>query len=237
MIRQDDARVWDIDAGARVSETLAMLRDEVSRLLLRRVPSESPEIRLPAPPPPPLPSGPLTPASLCTAVAATQPEGTILVDESLTSGGSYWDVSAGCPRFTHLALTGGAIGFGPPASVGAAVAAPGRRVINLQADGSGLYAAQALWTQARERLDVVTVVCANATYAILKLELAMQRVGPPGDASRVLTNIADPAIRWVELAEGFGVPARTVDSAEAFAEAMREALSRSGPSLIEAKLA
>ena len=179
MIRQDDARVWDIDAGARVSETLAMLRDEVSRLLLRRVPSESPAIRLPSPPPPPLPSGPLTPASLCAVVAATQPEGTILVDESLTSGGSYWDVSAGCPRFTHLALTGGAIGFGPPASVGAAVAAPGRRVINLQADGSGLYAAQALWTQARERLDVVTVVCANATYAILKLELAMQRVGPP----------------------------------------------------------
>ena len=237
MIRQDDARVWDIDAGARVSETLAMLRDEVSRLLLRRVPSESPAIRLPAPPPPPLPSGPLTPASLCAAVAATQPEGTILVDESLTSGGSYWDVSAGCPRFTHLALTGGAIGFGPPASVGAAVAAPGRRVVNLQADGSGLYAPQALWTQARERLDVVTVVCANAKYAILKLELAMQRVGRPGDASRRLTDVADPAIRWVELAEGFGVPARSVDTAEAFAEAMREALSRSGPSLIEAKLA
>ena len=124
--------MWDIDAGARVSETLAMLRDEVSRLLLRRVPSESPAIRLPSPPPPPLPSGPLTPASLCAVVAATQPEGTILVDESLTSGGSYWDVSAGCPRFTHLALTGGAIGFGPPASVGAAVAAPGRRAINLK---------------------------------------------------------------------------------------------------------
>ena len=55
---------------------------------------------------------------------------------------------------------------------------------HFQADGSGMYSPQALWTQARERLNVTTVICANAAYAILKLELAMQRVGPPGPATR-----------------------------------------------------
>ena len=227
--------MWDIDAGARVSR-----RRDASRRGVAIASSPRP-VRIAGDPTslasaPPLPSGPLRPR-LCARGGGDATRGNDARGRIPDERGSYWDVSAGCPRFTHLALTGGAIGFGPPASVGAAVAAPGRRVINLQADGSGLYAPQALWTQARERLDVVTVVCANATYAILKLELAMQRVGAPGDASRRLTNIADPAIRWVELAEGFGVPARTVDSAEAFAEAMREALSRSGPSLIEAKLA
>lgn len=169
-------------------------------------------------------------------VAAVQPEGAIVVDESLTSGGAYWDASARCPRFTHLSLTGGAIGFGPPAAVGAAIACPDRKGINLQADGSGLYAPQALWTQARERLDVVTIVCSNAKYAILKLELALQKVGVPGSASRELTDITNPQIDWTSLARGFGVPARRAETAHELGEALREALNRAGPSLIEAVL-
>lgn len=142
-------------------------------------------------------------------VAALQPAACVVVDESLTSGGDYWGLSAGAPPFSHLALTGGAIGQGPPCAVGCAVACPGRRVLSLQADGSGLYSAQALWTQARthtypyphpyplyphppthvpcprpyrqasENLDVVTIVCANRKYNILRLEIAMQGVGAP----------------------------------------------------------
>ena len=135
-------------------------------------------------PSPPTHDGPLTASAMCHIVAALQPKDCVVVDESLTSGASYWDHSATCERFSHLTLTGGAIGFGPAAAVGAAVACPGRKIINIQADGSGLYSAQALWTQAKERLDVVTVVCANRKYAILKLEHAMQRVGAPGKASK-----------------------------------------------------
>lgn len=134
-----------------------------------------------APPSPPQlprnPSARLTPSALCAAVAALQPPGCIVVDESLTSGGDYWALSAAAPPFSHLALTGGAIGVGPPLAAGCAAACPRRPVINLQADGSGLYSPQALWTQARERMSVVTVICANRKYNILRLELAMQGVG------------------------------------------------------------
>lgn len=188
----------------------------------------------------------LTPDAMCAVVAALQPEDCVVVDESLTSGTSYWDRSAGCPRFQHLTLTGGAIGLGPCASVGAAVAAGGsRRVVNLQADGCCAYAPQALWTQARERLNVVTIVCANRRYAILELEKMVQRtrpviapsaVGNPKPASKRLTSLADPDIDWTKIAQGFGVPATRADCPESFARALKGALEREGPSLIEAVL-
>ena len=246
LLRLDESKIWELDAGAMVPEMLTTLRDEVARQLGRETTlknkdsSRRKDWTVPKTPPSPSrmnTSGErLTAAEMCMMVAAVQPEGAIVVDESLTSGGAYWDASARCPRFTHLSLTGGAIGFGPPAAVGAAIACPDRKVINLQADGSGLYAPQALWTQARERLDVVTIVCSNAKYAILKLELALQKVGVPGSASRELTDITNPQIDWTSLARGFGVPARRAETAYELGEALREALNRAGPSLIEAVL-
>ena len=95
----------------------------------------------------------------------------------MTSGGPYFDLSKGCPPFSHLALTGGAIGCGPPLALGAAVACPGRRVINLQADGSCMYSLQALWSQAREKLDVVSIICANSSYAVLKVDTVACKIG------------------------------------------------------------
>ena len=53
-----------------------------------------------------------------------------------------------------LALTGGAIGKGMPLAVGAAIAAPERKVLALNGDGAAMYTLQALWTLARENLDV-----------------------------------------------------------------------------------
>jgi acetolactate synthase-1/2/3 large subunit len=141
-------------------------------------------------------------------------------------------------HFGHLTLTGGAIGQGPPTAVGAAVACPARRVINLQADGSGLYTAQALWTQAREQLAVTTVVCANHAYNILKLELARQKPRHGGKGALVdrLTNLQQPSIDWVKLAGGYGVPAVAVSTAEDFAREFGSALQADGPHVIVAML-
>ena len=186
---------------------------------------------------PSLPSGRLTPEKLCQVVAALQPEGTILVDESLTSGNSYWDLSQGCPQFSHLALTGGAIGCGPPLAVGAALACPNRCVINLQADGSCMYSLQALWTQARENLNVTTIVCANKAYQILKVELAKQQIMPSnGPCARSLTDIGKPEIDWVSVGEGLGVRSARATTAEELAEQLLQALETEGPNLIEACL-
>ena len=180
------------------------------------------------------PSGPLDPGSIGAAIASVQPEHAILMDEAATTGFPYWVASAGCPPHDYLGLTGGAIGQGLPCATGAAVACPDRPVIAFQADGSGMYTLQALWTQAREELDVTTVICANREYRILRVELARADIASPGPSARALTSLADPALDWVQLSEGMGVPATRVERAEDLAREIERAVAEPGPHLIEA---
>jgi acetolactate synthase-1/2/3 large subunit len=182
------------------------------------------------------PSGALDSGSLGQALAAVQPEGAIVVDEAISSGLGYNACAAGAPPHSVLGLTGGAIGQGLPCAVGAAIACPERRVIALQADGSGMYTLQSLWTAAREGLDMVTLICANRAYRILQVELARAGIETPGAQAEALTSLAQPALDWVALARGMGVPGVRVDSADACATELERALATPGPSLIEAIL-
>ena len=181
-------------------------------------------------------AGELDVGGLGRTLAALQPEGAIVVDEAATSGLAWAAQAAAAPPHTTLALTGGAIGQGLPCAVGAAVACPGRRVIAFQADGSGLYTLQALWTMAREGLDVTVVICANRIYRILQVELARAGIAEPGPAARSLTQLAPPPVDWVAAARAFGVPATSVHSAEDLAQALRHSFAAAGPSVIEAVL-
>ena len=160
------------------------------------------------------------------------PEGAIIADESVSFGRDFFAQTHGAPPHDWLQNMGGAIGHGPPLATGAAVGAPGRRVINMQADGSAMYTLQALWTQARERLDVTTVILSNRRYAILDVELAAAG-GTPGPASRALFDLGDPAMDWVRIANGFGVEAARAETMEIFAYLFENANRRRGPFLIE----
>jgi len=186
--------------------------------------------------PPPRPSGALDANTLAVAVAATLPEQAIVVDEGATSSVLLYPALACAAPHTWLTLTGGAIGQGLPCATGAAIACPDRSVIAFQADGSGLYTLQALWTQAREALDVTTIICANRSYRILQIELMRAGVGEPGPAARALTNLGEPALDWVKLATGMGVPAVRAGDAEAMVRELERALAEPGPHLIEAVL-
>jgi acetolactate synthase I/II/III large subunit len=184
---------------------------------------------------PQLPTGALTSVAAADVVGALMPERAIVVDESNTSGLPLAAATAGAPAHDWLTLTGGAIGFGIPAAVGAAVAAPDRPVLCLESDGSAMYTISGLWTQARENLDVTTVIYNNGAYDILRIEL--QRVGAeraPGPKARKLLDLTCPAMDFVQLAQGMGVPARRVTSTEQFADALRAAFAEPGPHLIDA---
>ena len=187
-------------------------------------------------PAPARPNGELTPASLGQAVAALQPEGAIVVDEGATSGLLYGTLAAAAPAHSCLMLTGGSIGQGLPTATGAAIACPDRRVIAFQADGSSLYTIQALWTMARESLDVTTVVCSNRAYRILQIEAARAGNVEPGRNARALTELQPPPLDFVSLARGFGVPATRVETADDLVRRLEAALRERGPSLIEAVL-
>jgi len=202
------------------------------------------ELGLAASPPPPveapasgpLPSGSLTPAALMTTLGRLLPEHAILCDESVSSGRNLFEQTRGAAPHDYLQITGGAIGSGLPMATGAALASPGRRTICLQADGSGMYTLQALWTQARERLDVTTVILSNRCYAILHGELRNVGAGTPGENARRMLDLDDPALDWVAMARGMGVEGVAVESVESFAAALRSSFSRRGPFLIEARL-
>ena len=187
-------------------------------------------------PAPRLPSGDLSLEAVGQAIAALQPEGAIVVDEGITSVGSYLPASVGCPDHSLLSLTGGAIGWGLPCATGAAIACPDRKVIALEGDGSGMYTVQALWTQARENLDIVNLVFANDIYRILQIELHRAGVDDPGPNSRSLTDLAEPAIDWTALSKSLGVPAARVETADQFVEELGRGIAEPGPRLIEVRM-
>lgn len=239
--------IWEIDTGFDIDGALELLEEELGARSIepgvncRGTFCAPAELRRPAMP---AADANLTATSLCAIVAHLQPEAAVVVDESLTSGGAYWDESARCPPFSHLTLTGGAIGIGMPMAVGAAVACPDRVIINLQADGSGMYTCQALWTQARERLRVLTIVCFNNAYQILKIELMKQRINATGAASKSMTDLGNPPIAWEPLVRGMGISnvrgARTCgEMASCMEEALRDltAAEPSGPWVIVANIA
>lgn len=185
---------------------------------------------------PPMPTGKLTPESLSAVVAALLPENCIVMDESNTSMGPFTKLAQSARPHTSLYQPGGAIGLGFPCSTGAAVACPDRTVINLQADGSGMYTLQALWTQAREGLNVKTIVLNNQSYRILGIELMRAGVKEFSPLAKSLIGLNNPPIDWVSVSKGFGVPAVRVESAETLAKEFQRALAESGPQLIEAVL-
>ncbi len=183
---------------------------------------------------PVMPKGALNAQSVSAVIARLQPANCIIMDEALTVGTPYFDASRRAPRFSHLMLTGGAIGEGPGAATGAAIACPDRKVINFQSDGCGAYSVQAFWTQARENLDVVTIIGSNRSYNILRVELLRAGVTRAGPIARSMSNLDRPFLDWVKIGEGFGVPSVAVDTAEALARELERALLQKGPRLIEA---
>jgi acetolactate synthase-1/2/3 large subunit len=180
--------------------------------------------------------GKLNSANLGAIFSELLPANAIVSDEGATQGGASFLMSAGARPHDWLQLTGGAIGQGLPLAVGAAVACPDRKVIALQADGSGMYTVQALWTMAREKLDVTTIILNNGSYAILNIELMRVGVQNPGPKALSMLDLKNPAINWKEISEGMGVPAVRVDTAEGFRDALADALAHKGPRLIEALL-
>ena len=181
---------------------------------------------------PNLPQGGLTLEKACQALAALQPEGAIIVEEGITSCFAYYPVTGRVAPHTLVTTVGMTIGWGMPFAVGAALACPDRPVICFEGDGSAMYTVQALWTHARESLDITTLILSNRAYNAVRLQAAREGISP-GPATLAATELARPPIGWVELARSLGVPAVSVETAEGLARELRIALADPGPHLVE----
>ncbi len=177
-------------------------------------------------------SGCIRPEAVVQSLAALMPEGAVVSDESVSYGRDFFHGLSGTVPHDWLQNTGAAIGIGLPMATGAAIGAPGRRVVGLQADGSAMLTLQALWTQARERLDVTTVILSNRRYQILIGELA--NVGAQsGPVTSQMFSLSNPDLDWLSLARGMGVEAARADTMETFNDLFSAANGRPGPFLIE----
>lgn len=183
-----------------------------------------------------LPTGELNARTIGASVSALLPEQAIVVDEGGTSGGGSFAATRTAQPHDWLVLTGGSIGYGLPTATGAAVACPDRRVICLQADGGGMYTLQALWTHAREQLNITTIIFANRKYAILQVEFGRVGAHNPGPKAMSMLDLTNPELNWVDLAQGMGVPASRVSTTAEFNQALARSLREPGPALIEAMI-
>jgi len=226
--------LWNPEATVH---TLAQPEEDVAGALeaLAEALGAPKAIAIPDPGPSPAPaSGRFTPEGLGASIAALLPEHAIVAEDAVTSGRGLFPPTFAAAPHDWIQLTGGAIGDALPMAVGAAVACPDRKVVALCADGAGMYSLQALWTQAREQLNVVNVIFANRAYAILRGELTAVGAAP-GKASAELFDLGRPNLDWVLLARGMGVEGTRVETFEAFNDVFRAACapSRRGPFLIE----
>lgn len=185
---------------------------------------------------PELRSGDLRSSSMGAAIGHLMPENAIVVDESGTSGGGIMHGTRTSVPHDWLALTGGSIGYALPCATGVAVACPEQKVLCLQGDGGAMYTVQALWTQVREQLDITNIIFSNRKYAILQVEFGRVGAHNPGPKALSMLDLTNPDLKWVSVADGMGMSARQVSTADEFNAALAASLSEPGPSLIEAVL-
>ena len=225
-----------VPEGCQLLELASFKQDVLGSLdkLARAVGAEKTAPVLQALKRPGLPRGKFTADKVCKALGQLIPENAIIVDEAITSGLMLAMYTAGAPRHDVITLTGGAIGQGLPCAVGAAIACPDRKVIALEGDGSAMYTLQALWTMAREKLDVINIIFSNRAYAVLNIELQRVGAGHVGDKAKAQLDLSTPPLDFVQLGQGMGVSSRRATTTAEFVAALEHALRTPGPHLIEA---
>ena len=182
------------------------------------------------------PKGALNSFSMGQVIARFLPEGAIISDDAVTSSLGMHHSLVDAPMHDILYLTGGAIGGALPMATGAAIACPGRKSIAISGDGAAAMTLQSLWTNAREKQDVVTIICANKSYAVLNVELARTGASNVGPKALQMFDLHNPELDWVALARGMGVEATSAATSEDFAIQFEDAMKTRGPRLIEAVL-
>ena len=188
---------------------------------------------LPAPAAAGLAQGSLTPDAIGLLLGALIPENAIVIDEAVSTGRRFDQATCNAAPHDWLTNMGGSIGFGLPVAIGAAIGAPGRKVIALEGDGSAMYTPQALWTMARENLDITVLIFANHAYQILRGEFAGVGAGPLGQRATDMLTLDRPCLDWLSIGRGMGVPCARVHDLSSLAAEMRRALAGEGPHLIE----
>jgi benzoylformate decarboxylase len=179
---------------------------------------------------------PVQAASLIAALADTLPKDTVIVDETISSGGGMRSLLRSDDAQSYFGLRGGGIGWGLPATLGVKLALPARPVVGLIGDGSAMYTCQALWTAAHDKIPVVWVIFNNSSYRILKQRVNAMR-GYAAQTDRfVAMELNDPLVDYVGLARSLGVAAERATSVAEAVDLVKKGLASNKALLVDVVL-
>ena len=182
---------------------------------------------------------PMSTERMMSEVAEVLPANALIVDDSITTRGSVF----GALEFNRpdqlLAITGGALGWGMGAALGAKLARPDQPVVAIVGDGSAMMTIQALWTAAASQLPVVYLICNNESYRILKLNMNVYKTQIRGEAnpdSKYLAMDFPVPFDIAAIANAFGVRARRIEDPAALGPALTEALAANEPVVLDVRI-
>jgi benzoylformate decarboxylase len=174
----------------------------------------------------------MDPAAAAEALVAGLPEGTIMIEEAITSGLEVRRVYAASRPGSYHHSVGGALGWALGAGIGVKMARPDDPVVSVVGDGTAMYTIQGLWSAAHYDVPLVLIVMNNREYAACKRGIA--RVVADGGDRYVGMDLTEPEIDFIGLARSLGVEARSADSPDELSAAVSESLASGAPTLVDA---
>lgn len=178
---------------------------------------------------------PMSTARLMAELDACLPDNISIASEAITATADVWRTFSFHHPAEYLESRGGGIGQGLPSAIGVKLAYPERPVLCLSGDGSALYTIQALWTAVHHSIPVVFLILNNRTYRILKLNMNIYRDRSGLDKSRGYAHLdlAEPAMDFPAIAQGFGMQAARIEDPQDIAPAIRTAFESGQPWLLD----
>ena len=160
---------------------------------------------------------------------------TVIFDEALTSSPAVVRYFPPTSTGQYFLTRGGSLGVGIPGAIGAKLANPEKTVIGFTGDGGSMYTIQALWTAARHNVNAKFVVCNNASYRLLQLNINQywKEQNIPAHDFPMSFDLSYPQLRFVEMAKGMGVPGIRVEKPWEIAGAVQQMLATPGPFLVD----
>ena len=178
-------------------------------------------------------STPINAARLARTMDRLIEKDALIVNESPTSKDiimANFQFSPGRSYFSNS--SGGFLGWGLGAAIGAKLASPKRRVVACLGDGSTMFGLQGLWTLAKYGVPVTVIVFNNRAYMAVKNQFrgSEERIRI---AAEMGAEITGPDINFARLAETFGIFGQRVEQPDAIEPTLKRALEQTGPALVD----
>ncbi len=179
---------------------------------------------------------PMAVSSMMAALADAMPDDAIVFDDAISSKGILHEAMKFDEPGSLYGQRGGSIGWGMGSGMGLKLARPDRPVITVVGDGTAMMSVQGLWTAVNSKIPVVYVVCNNAAYRVLKLNMDVymkQVIDEPDRKSKYVGMDFPVPFDFASIARAIGAYGARVEKVDEIGPALQAALDSGGPAVLD----